>query len=106
MDFSFHVSQLSFQKQFVTVSRDTKAYVWKLEEGKREFELFYNGPNGQDSEDAFRIRACRYIWQSKKKLNIKIVGYFLFGLLMRTFEVIVISVVKFLVTLSAIFLYR
>ena len=47
-------------KQFVTVSRDTKAYVWKLEEGKREFELFYTGPNGDESEDAFRIRACRY----------------------------------------------
>jgi hypothetical protein len=51
-----------FQKQFVTVSRDTKAYVWKLEEGKREFELFYTGPNGDESEDAFRIRACRFVY--------------------------------------------
>ena len=46
----------------MTVSRDTKAYVWKLEEGKREFELFYTGPNGDESEDAFRIRACRFVY--------------------------------------------
>ena len=52
-------------KRFVTVSRDTKAYVWKLEDGKREFELFYTGPNGDESEDAFRIRACRFLTSEK-----------------------------------------
>ena len=56
----FNQSHDFFLKQFVTVSRDTKAYVWKLEEGTREFELFYTGPSGNDSENAFRIRACRY----------------------------------------------
>jgi hypothetical protein len=56
----------------VTVSRDTKAYVWKLDEGKREFELFYTGPDGNDSEDAFRIRACRYS-RIEILFNIKIV---------------------------------
>ncbi|XP_028406368.1 prolactin regulatory element-binding protein-like [Dendronephthya gigantea] len=55
-------------KRFVTVSRDTKAYVWRLEEGKREFELFYTGPNGDDSEDAFRIRACRFLTSEKGEI--------------------------------------
>ncbi|XP_046851204.1 prolactin regulatory element-binding protein-like isoform X2 [Xenia sp. Carnegie-2017] len=52
-------------KRFVTVSRDTKAFVWKLEEGKREFELFYSGPNEDENEDSFRIRACRFLTNEK-----------------------------------------
>ncbi|XP_068677879.1 guanine nucleotide-exchange factor SEC12-like [Montipora foliosa] len=43
--------------QFVTCSRDTTAFVWKLQEGKKQFQLHFSV---NDQENFFRIRACRF----------------------------------------------
>lgn len=43
--------------QFVTCSRDTTAFVWKLQEGKKQFQLHFSV---NDQDNFFRIRACRF----------------------------------------------
>lgn len=48
---------LPFWFQFVTCSRDTTAYVWRLEEGRKQFQLYFSANN--EPENFFRIRACR-----------------------------------------------
>ncbi|KXJ12602.1 prolactin regulatory element-binding protein [Exaiptasia diaphana] len=54
-------------RQFVTVSRDTTAYVWRLEEGKKEFQLYFSGDR---EEGFFRVRACRFGTDEKKNVNL------------------------------------
>ena len=46
-----------FWFQFVTCSRDTTAYVWRLQEGRKQFQLYFSANN--EPENFFRIRACR-----------------------------------------------
>ncbi|KAK3737540.1 hypothetical protein QZH41_010646, partial [Actinostola sp. cb2023] len=54
-------------KQFVTVSRDTTAYVWRLEEGKKEFQLYFSGDR---EEGFFRVRACRFGADEHKNVHL------------------------------------
>lgn len=54
-------------RQFVTCSRDTTAYVWRLEEGKKQFQLYFS-VNNQD--DFFRVRACRFATNEKKEVSL------------------------------------
>ncbi|XP_029192521.2 LOW QUALITY PROTEIN: prolactin regulatory element-binding protein-like [Acropora millepora] len=51
--------------QFVTCSRDTTAYVWKLQEGKKQFQLHFSV---NDQDNFFRIRACRFGCDEKKNV--------------------------------------
>lgn len=54
-------------RQFVTCSRDTTAYVWRLEEGKKQFQLYFSVNN---EDNFFRIRACRFSSNERKEVSL------------------------------------
>ncbi|EDO50066.1 predicted protein [Nematostella vectensis] len=56
-----------FGKYFVTVSRDTTAYVWRIDEGKKEFQLYFSGDR---EEGFFRVRACRFGVSERKEVHL------------------------------------
>ncbi|CAH3108806.1 unnamed protein product [Porites lobata] len=53
---------------FVTCSRDTTAYVWRLEEGRKQFQLYFSANN--EPENFFRIRACRFGCDERKNVSL------------------------------------